>query len=362
MLKAKCWAVKEKSVHADARLERLLLCVNCYIFAFSQFNGPKRPSASPTQTLDRLFLPIRFQHPSLPMKRAHKFDTIGFGATCYVTTTDDPAVVRKGYQVWEDGRLWLNREHEYYTSGEEDVQREATIYNILGDHDQILKFLGLEEIGPGVHSLRLERAPLNNVRSYIKQHPDEPPALEDRLYMAIQAARGVAYIHSKGVQHCDLCCRNLLLFEGLRVKLGDFGASLIDGRGLKETNCEEAAYELPLRGREFYTRPGRKRDIFALGSAIYEITTWKRPYAGLEDEEIESRYAQDLFPPLEGNVAGAVISKCWGEGYETADEVALDLGQCFERLEEETRLSLPSDIETNSSADGKSSTQLAIKA
>ena len=267
------------------------------------------------------------------MKRGHKFETVGIGATCFVTTTDEPTVVRKGYQVWEDGKLILNREHEYYDSGEEDVQREAAIYALLGDHPHILKFFTLEEVSPSVHSLRLELAPLNNVRVYIEQHPKEPPSLEVRLHMSLQAARAVAYIHSKGVQHCDLSCRNLLLFTGHLVKLGDFGASLIDGHGLKETRCEEASYELPLRGREFYGRPGRKRDLFALGSVIYEITTWKRPWRDLEDEEIEARYAREEFPPLDGNITCSIISRCWNEVYDTADDVVVDLEQCCKSIE-----------------------------
>jgi len=34
---------------------------------------------------------------------------------------------------------------------------------------------------------------------------------------------------------------------------------------------EEIRYELPLRGRAFGERPYVKRELFALGSAIYEI-------------------------------------------------------------------------------------------
>ncbi|KAK3687543.1 hypothetical protein B0T22DRAFT_131444 [Podospora appendiculata] len=66
------------------------------------------------------------------------------------------------------------------------------------------------------------------------------------------------------------------------------------------------------------------------GSAIYEITTSKRLFEGIEDEEIETRYARDVLPLFEGVVAGPVVSKCRGEGYKTADEVVPDLDHCFE--------------------------------
>lgn len=267
---------------------------------------------------------------STPNQPEPAFRTLGVGATAYVRTTDDPRVVRKGYQVWEGDRLSLNREDEYYTSGEEDMRREVCVFEVLGEHPQILKFLSVEQVRPGVSSLRLERARFGDIREYIRQYPDSQPPPKIRLGMACDAARGVAHMHAKGVQHCDISCRNLLLFEGFRVKLGDFGASLIDGRGFKHTHCEEASYELPLRGREFDARPGRQRELFALGSAIYEITTWERPWQGVGYDDIESMYAKEEFPSLEGNPAGLVIARCWKEEYGTADEVVADLEHCLE--------------------------------
>ncbi len=47
-----------------------------------------------------------------------------------------------------------------------------------------------------------------------------------------------------------------------------------------------------------------------MGSAIYEITTWQRPFEGLSDNEVEAKYAREEFPLAEGNIAGTVIRKC----------------------------------------------------
>lgn len=96
--------------------------------------------------------------------------------------------------------------------------------------------------------------------------------------MALDIVTGLSYLYSKGVQHYDMSCRNLFLFNGYRIKLGDFGTSLLEGYEFKPTFCEEIRYELPLRGREFKDRPPIKREFFTLGLAIYEITMWKRPF------------------------------------------------------------------------------------
>ncbi|RSL84024.1 hypothetical protein CEP52_016547 [Fusarium oligoseptatum] len=269
------------------------------------------------------------------MERAHRFTVLAVGGSSYISTTADPNVVLKGYQIWEDGRRVL----DYYedpgipqTSGEDGMIREAAIYQHLGNHPLILRFLGLVELKPGIHSLRLELAPLNNIRSYIKQHPNEPLHVGIRLRMATDAARGLAYLHSKQVQYCDLSCRNLMLFDNFQVKLGDFGAALIEGRDFPETFCEEAQYELPLRGRRFENRPARKRDIFALGSAIYEITTWQRPWQGFGDDEVYAKYDKEEFPTVEGNMIGSIITRCWNEVYDTADQVVKDLEERVEAL------------------------------
>jgi hypothetical protein len=119
-----------------------------------------------------------------------------------------------------------------------------------------------------------------------------------------------------------MSCRNLFLFGDYRVKIGDFGGSLVEGHDeITPGVCEEIAYELPLRGREFGSRPARKRELFALGSAIYEIMAWALPYQGLTDDEIEKKYAAEEFPSLESIPAGDIIPNCWNEKHGSADEV-----------------------------------------
>ena len=50
-------------------------------------------------------------------------------------------------------------------------------------------------------------------------------------------ARGLHYLHSKGIIHCDLKPPNLFLNEDGRIKLAGFGMS----RSLEEINNEEAS-------------------------------------------------------------------------------------------------------------------------
>lgn len=243
------------------------------------------------------------------------------GSSCFVSVCDGLTVL-KGYEIWVGGK----RRSYFPRSCEEALRREELIYKNLGPHPQILRCFGLEEVHPEIHSLRLEVASLGNVRQYIEEHTDEPLPEHNRLQMAVDVAVGLSYVHSRNIQHADISCRNLFLFKDYRVKIGDFGGSVIEGFGLAETVCEEMRYELPCRGREFSDRPVMKRELFALGSAIYEIMAWSKPYPNLQDEEVEERYARDEFPPLgDRGVIGIIIWNCWNEVFETADEVIASL-------------------------------------
>jgi len=245
---------------------------------------------------------------------------IAVGTTCYVTTADNKTVL-KGHQVWFDGNLIF----DYGVPCEERLAREATIYKHLGQHPQILRCLGLEEVHPSIHSLRLEMAPAGSIRSYIKKNVDSPPPIQHRLQMAIDVADGLSYMHSRGVMSCDLSSTNLFVFDELRVKIGDLGGALLEGFDFKWDQTHESRYHLPSRGREYDDVPLMKRELFSLGSAIYEITAWERPFPELNDDEVDDRYARDEFPSLHGNVARHIIWNCWTEAYETAQQIACDL-------------------------------------
>ncbi|KAL2755904.1 hypothetical protein ACRALDRAFT_210943 [Sodiomyces alcalophilus JCM 7366] len=194
------------------------------------------------------------------MKQSHGQES--FASSCWASeqhamfTTTDHKTVLKGHQIWKDGAHYVSRDE-----CEDELAREATIYEHLGEHPQILRCF--------------ELAPLGCVRQFIEKHANEPLPMHSRLQMALDVVMGLDHLHSKGVQYCDMNCRNLFLFNGYRVKLGDFGASLLEGYDFPPTFCEPR-YELPLRGRDFNDRPPMKRELFALRSAIFEIVAGRK--------------------------------------------------------------------------------------
>ncbi|KAL2757044.1 hypothetical protein ACRALDRAFT_2103461, partial [Sodiomyces alcalophilus JCM 7366] len=218
------------------------------------------------------------------------------------------------HAVWHEGKRRAYCEDDC----EKQLAREAAIYKHLGEHARILRYYGLREIHAGIHALCMEYAPFGDVRTFLQANTEKAGQLSEhiRLQMALDAALGISYIHARGVVHGDMSCRNLFLFENYRVKIGDFGGSWIEGSDFKMCTWEEPAYELPLRGREFEGRPARKRELFGLGSAIYEMLVGVYPHEGLDDDEIEQKFAAEEFPSLDRVAAGDIIQKCWDEKFE----------------------------------------------
>lgn len=272
-----------------------------------------------------------------PTVRIFGIRLVGQGSTCNITTTDGKTVL-KGYQYRHEGKVPYLDPTDFSPGAvlyarppcEERLAREHAVYEHLGEHPQVLRSFGLEEIRPGIHSLRLELAPLGSVRSCTENEP--PPPMSDRFVMALDVAKGLSFLHSKGVFVNDFCSTNLLVFPGWRVKYGDFGAATIEGRDFVADDFHEARYIVPFRGRMIEDIPPIKQELFALGMAIYEITAWEKPFPdlGREDWKALDRYEKGECPSLEGNIAAEVIRKCWNEDYESAQQVLDD----SEKLEE----------------------------
>ncbi|KAF1352970.1 kinase-like protein [Lizonia empirigonia] len=247
-------------------------------------------------------------------------DIVGIGGSAIVSRFDATSVL-KGYIVIQDGQVKATFPNVDFSK--RCLAIEYRVYRRLGNHDNILQCYGLVDVQPGDCSLRLEFVSKGSLRGFIETNRMGQSPITDRLKWCIDLATGLAYMHSLEVFHCDFSCRNVLLTEQNVVKICDFGGASLDGN--ESEGVEEPRYELPLRGRAWEMRPYVKRDLFALGSCIYEIMAWKKPFPTLDDHEIQKRFDQDEFPDLSDVLCRQVIQKCWNEGYDGTGEVLLDL-------------------------------------
>jgi serine/threonine protein kinase len=246
---------------------------------------------------------------------------IGIGSSGIVTT-EDGTIVLKGHTVVSNGRVTHFRDD--FERANISLVQEHRAYERLGSHKNIAQYLGRVQVQPGVYSLRLELAPKGDLRAFIETHTSAEIGFTLRLTWAADLAAGLAHAHSKGVFHCDFSCRNILLTGRNGVKICDFGSAAIDDE--ESLGIEESRYQLPLRGRrQWDDRPVVKRDIFALGCAVYEIMAWKKPFADLADHEVDRLFRCERFPDLSCVPCAAVIRTCWDEGFDKAEHVVVAL-------------------------------------
>ncbi|OJI85081.1 hypothetical protein ASPTUDRAFT_28781 [Aspergillus tubingensis CBS 134.48] len=212
-----------------------------------------------------------------------------------------------------------------------DISRldtERRLLEIVGPHEHIIKVKGCTDNG----WLYLERAINGNLDDYYLRpaHPHPPPSLEQRLNWCQEIAEAVAWVHSRGVIHCDIQPRNILLDKMLRAKLADFqgkhlsedGTVLLDG-----WSGEPCRFYCPRRDP---FDADVQTDLFALGCTIYFIMMGHNMFPDIADgddawfEKVEHRFATQQFPE-DTHACSEITRKCWHKEYDSADDLLLDL-------------------------------------
>jgi serine/threonine protein kinase len=227
---------------------------------------------------------------------------IGQGSSSFIGLIDDKTVLK--YPCVKD-QEW------------ERFVLEERIYKALCPHPRIITCYGLNESG-----LKLEYAANGTLLGHLHA-PDSSGSITtaDRVRWAHQAAEAVAYIHTKRVIHCDINVRNILLDEEFNAKRCDFQGEYVDEHGSHHNGyaLENTKAFLPRSD----DHSDEKSDLFALGTAIYEIMTNHEPFPELEAhkdaEEIERRYQEGVFLSVDGILGGDIIRKCWTLAYENVD-------------------------------------------
>ncbi|KAF1956188.1 kinase-like protein [Byssothecium circinans] len=192
---------------------------------------------------------------------------------------------------------------------------EHHILTALGSHKRLVRYFGRHEYG-----LRLQFEVNGDVRRYFSKMDSTTISIQQREKWVYQAAESIAFIHSKGVIHCDIHPNNFLLDGELNLRLCDFAGSLfgeLDGKAMEST-----PFFLP---RDPLSTPNTKSDLFALGSVMYFIIAGRESYAGLPDDEITARFTRGEFPDVVEFGCGPTITGCWTGKYDSAQEVVTSL-------------------------------------
>ncbi|KAK6589376.1 sexual stage-specific kinase [Cryptosporidium xiaoi] len=200
------------------------------------------------------------------------FNSISFPKNCYI------------YKFKRESTMKTNM-YKYLPTPVKMRNWEARVLQYLNPHPNIVKCLGITQVGHGCEVLLLENCEGGSMDKYIFKTggfklvklPKFSASRFELLSWMRDIATGMQHAHELGILHRDLKLSNFFVAktrEGYIGKVGDFGISIsTDINSDYSTSSEfgNVYYAAPevLRGEGFY----KQSDVWSFGISMYEILT-----------------------------------------------------------------------------------------
>lgn len=195
-------------------------------------------------------------------------------------------------------------------------------------HKNVVQFIGACSHWPRLFIVT-ELMARGSVRDVLDQRGCGLP-LPVALKILRDAARGLDFLHRRGIVHRDLKAANLLVDENDVVKLCDFGvARLLPSKQSQQQQLvgESTAKTRPDMTAETGTyrwmapevmehQPyDHRADIFSFGVTIWEVITGDLPYSGLTPLQaaigVLQRNLRPTLPPNLPSRVSSLLTRCW---------------------------------------------------
>ncbi|XP_022734967.1 calcium/calmodulin-regulated receptor-like kinase 1 isoform X2 [Durio zibethinus] len=209
--------------------------------------------------------------------------------------------------------------------GEKEFQTEVMLLGRL-HHRNLVNLVGYCA-EKGQHILVYVYMSKGSLASHLYSENHEPLSWNLRVYIALDVARGLEYLHDGAVPpviHRDIKSSNILLDESMRARVADFGLS-------REEMVDK--HKANIRGTFGYLDPEyistrtftKKTDVYSFGVLLFELIAGRNPLQGLMEyvelaaistegkvgwEEIVDSRLDGKFDVQELNEIAALAYKC----------------------------------------------------
>ena len=192
----------------------------------------------------------------------------------------------------------------------------------------------------GVAYLAMEYLEGHEVRDLISQRKLDLAAAVD---IAAQVAEGLAFAHGRGVVHRDIKPGNVMVIEGNRAKIMDFGIARVRSSDLKTQTGLMLGSPRYMSPEQVLGRPvDHRSDIFSLGLVLYEMIAGTHPFSGNDVHQIMYQVCNGQAPPPSAAnpavtraldiIAARALEKDANARYQDASAMAADLRACLPEL------------------------------
>jgi eukaryotic-like serine/threonine-protein kinase len=163
----------------------------------------------------------------------------------------------------------------------------------------------------------------------------EPMSALQKIDIAIQICRGLAFSHSKDVVHRDIKPANIRILSDGRVKIMDFGIARLGSSALTSTGA--------VMGTPYYMSPeviqgkkaDRRSDIFSCGVLLFELFTSQKQFRGEEPTSVMYKIVDEepegidelprLYPEELSEIIGRMLRKDPAERCQNLDQTVREL-------------------------------------
>lgn len=157
----------------------------------------------------------------------------------------------------------------------------------------------------------------------------------ERLSVAAQVTKGLAYAHQNGIVHRDIKPDNIRVLEDGQAKIMDFGIAHIPSSEITKSGLTVGTWDYMSPEQITGEKIDRRTDIWSLGVIIYEMLAARRPFECESVATLVYKIAHQEPPSFEslgvdvpGPLAAVVLkalARSPGDRYQDAGELGTDL-------------------------------------
>jgi serine/threonine-protein kinase len=161
--------------------------------------------------------------------------------------------------------------------------------------------------------------------------------------LAAQVADGLAFAHERGIVHRDIKPSNIMVVQGERAKIMDFGIARVRVSDIKTQTGMLLGSPKYMSPEQVLGRPlDHRSDIFSLGVVLYEMLAGLAPFSGADISQLMYQVVNGRpVPPSSINpaspelldfIVAKALEKDPEDRYQDAVELADDLRLCRDSL------------------------------